>query len=162
MPRQYSCRAIDFESTELGKSSWNEPQVPISIISDFSITIQIQQKFHLAVIQLPMIILQQNFAHATTAQLSYHVQNFVAITSLLLGCEENEISIDFEFRWKNCSEMSPRSPFCICSDTRVVVTCAKCWLDWLMPGINIRAHSISAKFGSRAEKNCLWNESQDV
>ena len=35
--------------------------------NDFSITIQIRWKFHLALIQLLMTILQQNLAHATTA-----------------------------------------------------------------------------------------------
>ena len=42
-----------------------------------------------------------NFAHATTAQLSCHVPNFVAITVLESRWEWNEISIEFELRWKN-------------------------------------------------------------
>ena len=42
-----------------------------------------------------------NFAHATTAQLSCHVQIFVAITVLELRWKWNEISIEFELRWKN-------------------------------------------------------------
>ena len=37
--------------------------------NDFSITIQIRWKFHLALIQLLVIISRQNLAHATTAQL---------------------------------------------------------------------------------------------
>ena len=49
------------------------------------------------------IRLQQIFAHATTAQLSCHVQNFVAIAVLVSRWEWNKISIEFEFelRWKN-------------------------------------------------------------
>ena len=39
---------------------------------------------------------QQIFAHATTAQLSCHVQNFVAITVLESSWEWNVISIKFE------------------------------------------------------------------
>ena len=53
--------------------------------NDFSITIRIRWKIHLALIQLQLIISQQNLAHATTAQLSCHVPNFVAITLLVLG-----------------------------------------------------------------------------
>ena len=70
--------------------------------NDFSITIQIRRKFHLALIQLLMIISRQNLAHATTAQLSCHVPNIVAITFLVFGWEQNEISITFELWWKNC------------------------------------------------------------
>ena len=42
------------------------------------------------------------FAYDMIAQLSCHVQNFVAITWLQLGWEKNEFSIEFEFelRWK--------------------------------------------------------------
>ena len=69
---------------------------------DNSITIQIRWKFHLALIQLLVIISRQNLAHATTAQLSCHVPNIVAITILLFGWEQNEISITFELWWKNC------------------------------------------------------------
>ena len=70
--------------------------------NDFSITIQIRWKFHLALIQVLVIISQQNLAHATTAQLSCHVPNIVAITLLVFGWEQNEISITFELWWKNC------------------------------------------------------------
>ena len=38
----------------------------------------------------------QNYALATTAWLSRTVQNFIAITSLLLGREINQISVEFE------------------------------------------------------------------
>ena len=61
---------------------------------------QIQWKFYLAVIQLLVIILQYNFAHGTTAQLSCHVQTFVVITSAEFGWEQNEFSITFELWWK--------------------------------------------------------------
>ena len=46
-----------------------------------------------------------NFAHATTAQLSSYLQAFVTITSLQLGWEQNELSIQFELRWKLCCEL---------------------------------------------------------
>ena len=69
--------------------------------NDFLPAIQIRWKFRLAVILLLAIRSQQIFAHATTAQLSCHVQNFVAITVLELRWEWNEISIEFELRWKN-------------------------------------------------------------
>ena len=46
---------------------------------------------------------QQIFAHATTAKLSWHVQNLVAITVLASRWELNSIYIKLELRWKNCS-----------------------------------------------------------
>ena len=43
-----------------------------------------------------------------TAQLSCHVQDFIAIISLQLGWEQNEISIKFEFQQKKAlREMGP-------------------------------------------------------
>ena len=63
-------------------------------------TIQIRWKLRLAITPLLAIRSQQIFAHATTAQLSCHVQNFVAITVLESRWEWNEISIEFELRWK--------------------------------------------------------------
>ena len=47
--------------------------------NDFLLVIQIRWKFRLAVILLLFIWSQQIFAHATTAQLSCHVHNVVAI-----------------------------------------------------------------------------------
>ena len=63
--------------------------------------IQIRWKLRLAITPLLAIRSQQILAHATTAQLSCHVQNFVAITVLESRWEWNEISIEFELRWKN-------------------------------------------------------------
>ena len=51
-------------------------------INDFSLTIEIRRKFLSAAIEFFFIGLQHFFAHATTAELSWHVQNFVAITVL--------------------------------------------------------------------------------
>ena len=68
--------------------------------NDFLPAIQIRWKFRLAVIPLMDIKSRHIFAHATTAQLSCHVQNFVAITVLEPKWEWNEISIEFELRWK--------------------------------------------------------------
>ena len=42
-----------------------------------------------------------NFAHVTTAELSYNVQDFVAITSRKCGSEANEISIVFGIAMRN-------------------------------------------------------------
>ena len=63
--------------------------------------IQIRWKLRLAAILSMAIRSQQNFAHATTAQLLCHVQNFVAITVLKSRWEWNKISIVFKLRWKN-------------------------------------------------------------
>ena len=54
------------------------------------------------------IISLQNSAHATTVQLSCHVRNFIAIASLQLEWEQDEISIEIELRWKNRSWHGPQ------------------------------------------------------
>ena len=50
--------------------------------NDLLPAIQLRWKIHLTVISLLAIRSQQMFAHATTAQLSCHVQHYVAITVL--------------------------------------------------------------------------------
>ena len=71
---------------------------PVSL-TNFLPTIEIRWKLCLAVIPFLAIRSQQIFAHATTAVLC-HVQKFVAITVLYFWWEWNEISIEFELRWK--------------------------------------------------------------
>ena len=70
------------------------------VTNGFLPAIQIWWKLHLAVIPLLAIRSRQILAHARTAQLSCHVQNFVAITLLDSRWEWNDISIGFEMRWK--------------------------------------------------------------
>ena len=65
-------------------------------MNNFSIVIQIQWKINFSVTSLYGTISLQIFAHVTTAQLSCHVQNFIAIILLQLGWQQNEISIEFE------------------------------------------------------------------
>ena len=77
---------------------WSRPGARFT--NDFLPAIQIRWKLGLAVIPLLAIRSQQIFAHATTAQLSCQVQNFVTITVLESRWEWNEISIEFELRWK--------------------------------------------------------------
>ena len=76
----------------------NRRQGPVSLTFFFT-AIQIRWKLRLAITPSLAIRSQQIFAHATTAQLSCHVQNFVAITVLESRREWNEIFIEFEF---NC------------------------------------------------------------
>ena len=78
----------------------NKRQGPVSLTFFLPVT-QIRWKISLAIIPLLAIRSQQISAHATTAQLSCHVQNFVAITVSEPRWEWNEISIEFELRWKN-------------------------------------------------------------
>ena len=49
-------------------------------------------------ILIPFMVLslQQNFPHAMTAQLSWHVQNYVAISALEWGWKQNEIYIELK------------------------------------------------------------------
>ena len=69
--------------------------------NNFSITIQMWWKFHFALIQVLIQWSLQNLAHGTTAGLSWHVPNFVAMWSSVIELELNEISITFELWWKN-------------------------------------------------------------
>ena len=52
------------------------------------------------VIQLLATRSLENFAHAMTAQLSWHAQNFAATTFLESGPEQIEISIELELWWE--------------------------------------------------------------
>ena len=69
--------------------------------NNFSITIQMWWKFHFAPIQILIKWSLQYLAHGTTAGLSWHVPNFVAIWSSVIELELSEISIEFELWWKN-------------------------------------------------------------
>ena len=69
--------------------------------NNFSITIQMWWKFHFALILALIKWSLQNVAHGTTAGLSWHVPNFVAIWSTVIELELNEFSIEFELWWKN-------------------------------------------------------------
>ena len=72
-----------------------------SFTNDFSPAIQIWWKIRLAVIPLLAASSHKVFAHATTAKLSYHVQNSEAITALESRWEWNKISIEFGFQLQN-------------------------------------------------------------
>ena len=94
--------AIPFHNMDIDSKcckTYNNPGA--RFINDFLPGMQIQWKVCLAVILLLAIRSQQISAHATTAQLSCHVQNFAAITVSELRWERIEISIEFELRWKN-------------------------------------------------------------
>ena len=69
--------------------------------NNFSITIQMWWKFHFALIQILIKWSLQYLAHGTTAGLSWHVPNFVAIWSPVIELKLNEIFIKFELWWKN-------------------------------------------------------------
>ena len=81
------------------KFAWLCCEEPVSL-KFFLPAIQIRWKLRLAIIPLLVVRSQQIFAHATTAQLSCHAQNVIAITVLESRWEWNEISIEFELRWK--------------------------------------------------------------
>ena len=69
--------------------------------NNFSITFQMWWKFHFALIKILIKWSLQYLAHGTTAGLSWHVPNVVAIWSSVVELELNEISITFELWWKN-------------------------------------------------------------
>ena len=68
------------------------------VINVILLAIQVRWKLCLAVIQLLPVRSQQIFAHAMTAQLSWHVQNFVVITLSESMLKQNQISIKFEWQ----------------------------------------------------------------
>ena len=61
---------------------------------------QIRWKLRSGVILLPAIRPQQTFAHATTAQLSWLLKNYVAITVSESRWEWNKNSFEFELQRK--------------------------------------------------------------
>ena len=73
----------------------------------FSIVIQIRWKFGLGVIPWQGSISLQKFAHDTTAQLSCHVQNFVAITSPQLRWEQMKLPSNSNYDGKIIRGMGP-------------------------------------------------------
>ena len=73
--------------------------------NNFSITIQMWWKFHLALIQVLIKWSLQNLAHG---QLSWHVPNFVAIWSTVIEWELNDIPSNLKCDGKIVSEMGPR------------------------------------------------------
>ena len=79
---------------------WCENNTTSGFTNVFLLAIQIRRKIRLAVIPFLAIRPQQIFAHATIAQLSGHVQNFVTITALQSRWEWNEVFIEFELRRK--------------------------------------------------------------
>ena len=70
-----------------------------SISLTFLLAFQIRWEFHLNVIQLLPMRLQNIFVHSATTQLSRHVKNCVVITLLKLRWEQNEIPTNL-----NCDE----------------------------------------------------------
>ena len=61
--------ALNSLYNDLSPNHYSEPGTHLTNVNNFSIAIQTRWKFHLTLIQLLVIISQQNFAHATTAQL---------------------------------------------------------------------------------------------
>ena len=69
--------------------------------NDSRLLTQISWEIHTDVHPQPAINLLQIFAYATTAQLSYHAQNFVAIIALECGWEQKEFPSNFNCYGKN-------------------------------------------------------------
>ena len=75
-----------------------------------AIIIEIRYKFCFISTPLQAIISLQNFVYAMAAILLCHVENFLVITSLQIGWEQNEISIEFDYDGILCvcaCEMGP-------------------------------------------------------
>ena len=119
--------------------------------NNFTIVIHIRWKNSFSVSPLWGMISLQNFAHATTAQLSCHVQNFIVITSTHFGWE-NEISIEKSFlKWAPVLTLwsqSPRPP-----GPRVVVSTPGC-----RSSATARSPWISSRFPLDVAAQCrdIW------
>ena len=85
----------------LPEQSLGNPTVyrTIAHLADVFLVIHIWWDFRFILVPISCCHVATIFAHATTAQLSCHVQNFVAICLLDFGVEWNEI---FELRCENC------------------------------------------------------------
>ena len=75
----------------------------------FSIAIQIRWKFRCTLISILIQWSLRNFAHGTTAVLSWHVQNIVAIWWQATELQQGKVSIEFELRAKIVNETGPGS-----------------------------------------------------
>ena len=64
----------------------------------FSIAIQIRLKFCITLMSILIRWSLQNSVHGTTAVLSWHVQNFVAIWWPATELQQDEVFIEFELR----------------------------------------------------------------
>ena len=73
----------------------------------FSIAIQIRWNLRFTLISILMQWSLQNLVHGTTAVLSWHVQNSVAISWPLTELQQGDVSIKFELRTKMVSETGP-------------------------------------------------------
>ena len=74
----------------------------------FSIAIQIRWTFCFILTSILIQWSLQNFAHRTTAVLSWHVQKFIAISWSATEWQQGEICIEFEIRAKIINETGPR------------------------------------------------------
>ena len=72
---------------------------------DISIVIQIQWKFHFALIQVVRKWMLWNFAHDMTALLTWHVQNFVTIYVIKALCSKNNFPLNLNDNGKIVCEM---------------------------------------------------------
>ena len=86
---------------------WYEDHGPISQMV-CELIIQILAKFQVTFMWIIMVQSSHNFAHAMTAQLSWHVQTCDMIGSIQLKLKQYEFSQDFNFKLKPPCEMVSR------------------------------------------------------
>ena len=80
-----------------------------TLSNDFSIVIQIGGKFYSTLIQIVVKLSLWNFAHGTTAVLSWHVQNCITIWYPTLKLHPNQFSIEFGLQRKSCTWKGPQA-----------------------------------------------------
>ena len=84
-----------------------EPKRGLNLTNKFMKLIQIWWNIDFEATPTRAMISIQYFAFITIAILSCYVQNCGAITSLAIGCEQNELSKEFKLRWKIFSDIWP-------------------------------------------------------
>ena len=89
--------------------------------------IQIRWKLYFALIPLLAIKSQQDFAHATTAQLSWNVQNFVAYTASEFRWEWNKISSNLNCDGKPLVKRARFVSYCVFNVMQHVYSNPRIW-----------------------------------
>ena len=111
----------------------NQRHRRVHFFNGFSIAIQIRWKFHFSLTPILITWSLQNFEHAMTAQLSWHVQNIVAIWWPLMELQKN---VEFELRWNTRSLNVPfigknKIPSATTNHARNVHECTQCIQSWI-------------------------------
>ena len=98
---------------------------------------------------------QQNFAHVTTVTLSWHVQNFVMISSARSKLEQGKFLLNFEFHQSTVSGMGAWYAISCCIGSCLEEVFYELKVYICSAVIIAMAHTISCHMGQYCHKNLL-------